>query len=107
MKRIICIWLLSFNCHAGIEGEMHKFFDNLGYGSNITTANSYHDQQGGYYTAGSMVARAKREQANLFGFMPPNAASQCGKFDFYGGSFSFISTEQFLSLMTNIGQNAL
>ena len=107
MKKIISMLLLSNSCYAGIESEMTKFFDSLGYSSNITPANAYHEQQGGYYTAGSMVARAKRSQENLFGFMPPNSASQCGKFDFYGGSFSFISAEQFLSLLTNIGQNAL
>ena len=108
----ILITILVFMCSsivlaAGIDNDLNKFFDNLGYANNVTRPNSFSNQQGGYYSGGSLMIRGNIENANMFEAMPPDFAFGCGSIDLFGGAFSFINKEQFLALMNNIGKQSI
>ena len=109
MKKLIVI-IFSFYSYvalAAIEQDLNKFFDNLGYANNETRAHSFNNQQGGYYSGGSLMLRGNVENASMFEVMPPNYAFGCGAIDLFGGAFSFINKEQFLALINNIGKQSI
>ena len=109
MKRsvVIIFIICSANALAGISEDLNKFFDNLGYANNITRPHAFTNQQGGYYSGGSLIVRSNIENANMFEVMPPNYAFGCGAIDLFGGAFSFINKEQFLALINNIGKQSI
>ncbi len=109
IKRLMTIILTTYSSMtvAGIESDLNKFFDNLGYVNNVTRPNSFSNQQGGYYSGGSLLSRSNVENANMFEAIPPNFSFGCGSIDLFGGAFSFINKEQFLALMNNIGKQSI
>jgi conjugative transfer pilus assembly protein TraH len=90
-----------------VEGDLNDFFDNLGFANNASRPRSFQDQQGGYYSGGSLLLRGNIENATLFEANPPNLSFGCNAIDLYGGAFSYINKEQFLALMNNIGKQAI
>ena len=66
----------------------------------------YQSQRRGVITGGSFHARTSINETNLTGFVPPNFSAGCGGIDLYGGSFSFINSEQFNKLIRDIAGNA-
>lgn len=92
---------------AGVDQDLNKFFDNLGYANNVTRPHAFNNQQGGYYSGGSLMSRSNVENASMFEVMPPNYAFGCGSIDLFGGAFSFINKEQFLALINNIGKQSI
>jgi conjugative transfer pilus assembly protein TraH len=109
MRIIITLLLMgcSFTVLSDVGRDLNKFFDNLGVSNNFTRPRAFQDQQGGYYSGGSLMLRSNVENANLFEVTPPNMSFGCGSIDLFGGAFSFINTEQFMALINNIGKNAI
>ena len=109
MKQLIIMLLTIYSSItlAGIDQDLHKFFNNLGYASNVTRPHSFNNQQGGYYSGGSLMIRGNVENASMFEVIPPNYAFGCGAIDLFGGAFSFINKEQFLALINNIGKQSI
>ena len=109
MKRLIIIILIAYRtvAFAGVQEDLNKFFNNLGYANNVTRAHSFNNQQGGYYSGGSLMARGNVENASMFEVTPPNYSFGCGSIDLFGGAFSFINKEQFLALVNNIGKQSI
>ncbi len=99
--------MISMSANAGINEDLNKFFVGMGFNSNVNKPRAFQDQQGGYYSGGSIIARSKMEEANLFSFSPPNASMGCGSIDLFGGAFSFINKEQFMALMNDIGKKSM
>lgn len=91
------------NAWAGFEQEMNKMFGSM---TNVTNPTGYMDQSRGVISGGHVVVKNKIVSAELLGFDPPRIDAGCGGVDFYGGSFSFISADEFVQLVRSIGSNA-
>ncbi len=74
--------------------------------NNVTAGGGYQDQTGGFYTGGSVFARSKVNNADLFSLQMPHYRSGCGGIDLFLGGFSFINAAEFTQLLRNIGSNA-
>ena len=67
---------------------------------------TYQTQRRGVISGGSFHARPRISETNLMGFVPPEFSAGCGGIDLYGGSFSYINSEQFNKLIRDIAGNA-
>jgi hypothetical protein len=56
---------------------------------------------------GTFRLRAPLNNFNVVNWTPPNLRGGCGGIDLYGGSFTFINTEQFRQIVRQIGANAI
>ncbi len=102
----IMIILCGSSLSAGMKENLEKAFTSLGMANNLTTGGGYQDQTGGFYTGGSVFARSKVNNADLFSLQLPHYRSGCGGIDLFMGGFSFINAQQFTQLLRNIGSNA-
>ncbi|MGI9274883.1 MAG: conjugal transfer protein TraH [Endozoicomonas sp.] len=66
----------------------------------------YQTQRRGVISGGAFHARNRINETHLTGFVPPEFSAGCGGIDLYGGSFSFINSEQFNKLIRDIAGNA-
>ncbi len=94
------------NSQAGMHENLEKAFQALGMGHNVTEGGGYQDQTGGFYTGGSLFARSKVHQADLFSLQMPHYRAGCGGIDLFMGGFSYVNAQQFIQLLRNIGSNA-
>jgi conjugative transfer pilus assembly protein TraH len=105
-KYLICFLLLGSSLSANMEANLNKAFDSLGMSHNVTGEGGYQDQTGGFYTGGSVFARSKVNQAELFSMQLPHYRAGCGGIDLFLGGFSYINAQEFTQLLRNIGSNA-
>lgn len=103
---LMYVTLLSSSAFAGMQDNLEKAFGALGMSNNLTTAGGYQDQTGGFYTGGSVFARSKVNNAELFSLQMPHYRSGCGGIDLFMGGFSYINAAAFTQLLRNIGSNA-
>jgi conjugative transfer pilus assembly protein TraH len=90
-----------------MQESLEGAFQALGVANNITGPGaSYQDQTGGFYTGGSVFARNKVHNAELYSLQMPHYRSGCGGIDLFTGGFSFINAAGFMHLLRNIGSNA-
>ena len=59
------------------------------------------------YTGGNLTLAAPSRSYNLMSVQAPTVNAGCGGIDLHLGGFSFISKEQFVQTLRNIGSNAL
>lgn len=88
---------------ADLNGELDNMLGvnvQVNSGGRISTA-----RRGGFY-GGSVYVRGKVMNVSVLNFTPPSFAAGCGGVDLFGGSFSMINAEQFVSLLRSIAQNA-
>jgi len=91
---------------ASMQDNLERAFQSLGMASNITKEGGYQDQLGGFYTGGSVFARSKVNNPDLFTLQLPHYRAGCGGIDLFLGGFSFINAQEFTQLLRNIGSNA-
>jgi len=106
LRSLICLLVLSTSLSAGMQDNLEKAFQALGMAHNVTTGGGYEDQTGGFYTGGSVFARSKANNVDLFSVQMPHYRAGCGGIDLFLGGFSFINTAAFTQLLRNIGSNA-
>jgi conjugative transfer pilus assembly protein TraH len=107
MKKIlICLLLTTAPLSAGMQDNLEKAFGALGVSNNVTSGGGYQDQTGGFYTGGSVFARSKVNNAELFSLQMPHYRAGCGGIDLFMGGFSYINAAAFTQLLRNIGSNA-
>ena len=99
--------LASQPAFADVNSSMQSWFNDMGAYGNVSGAASYKAQTMNFYTGGSMYARTPVKSYNLASIQAPGFKAGCGGIDLFGGSFSFINKEQFISLLRNIGNNAI
>lgn len=107
--KILSLFLLLLSgspLSAGMQDNLEKAFQVLGMPNNITEAGGYQDQLGGFYTGGSVFARSKANNADLYSLQMPHYRAGCGGIDLFLGGFSFINAQAFTQLLRNIGSNA-
>jgi len=103
---LILIILPYFAFAGGLEDSMKSFWDNIGAGGNLNSADIYHGQSAGYYTLGSIHQRNQVSRINPVSLQLPSARAGCGGIDLYLGSFSFINRDQFIALLKNIASSS-
>lgn len=76
--------------------------------SSTSSGPSYFNGQArGYLSGGSFSARWPVSQNNnLISVTPPKLSAGCGGIDFYGGSLSFLSTQNLVKKLQNVLQNS-
>lgn len=107
MQKTLIAFLLAIQASvssAGIQDKLDEVFGDL---TNATSPMLYQGQRRGAIVGGSFYARSRIMRPNLINFTPPGFRAGCGGIDLFGGSFSFISMDQFVQLLRSIGQNAV
>lgn len=97
---------LSAPANAGVSQDMEGFWDSLGGTSNVTDPRFVKGQRAGHLSLGSIQMRSNIQNSQLASMRLPSLRAGCGGIDFYAGGFSFISSDELISLMKSIGSNA-
>jgi conjugative transfer pilus assembly protein TraH len=103
---LIFICFFSSSACAGVNDDLNKFFDGLGFNANVTAPQAYKGQEAGYYTGGSIFARESVRNVQVAYLDLPSFRSGCGGIDLFAGGFSFINADQLVALSKNILNNA-
>jgi len=102
--------ILSVGLGSVVNPAQAGGLDNLMEGMyvNTTSSNSNFDaQKMGYMTGGSMSVRVPIKSISIASFDPPRLDAGCGGIDLFKGAFSFINTDEIVSLLRTIAQNAV
>ena len=92
---------------ANLNTEMQTMFNDLGTLGNVTSPGAFRGQAMNLYTGGNLMMRTPGRNYPLASLQLPSIRAGCGGIDLYGGAFSFINKQQFVSLLQNIGSNAV
>lgn len=92
---------------ANVEGEMNSFFNSAGAAANITGPSAFDGQSAGYYAGGSLWTRFPTKTINPVNLQLPRASGGCGGIDLFGGSFSFINTDEIVATLKATANNAI
>lgn len=87
---------------AGLMADMTQMFM-----SNSTAPGTLSTQDRVGAFGGSFQARTQTQHVNLVSFDPPRFDAGCGGIDLYGGSFSFINSQQLVQIFRQIAANAV
>jgi conjugative transfer pilus assembly protein TraH len=98
---------LSGSSLANVSQSMQDWFNDIGAYGNVTGPDAYRGQTMNFYTGGSLYLRTPVRNYPLASITPPSFRAGCGGIDLFAGSFSFINKQQFVSLLRNIGNNAI
>ncbi|MFK5893931.1 MAG: conjugal transfer protein TraH [Pseudomonadota bacterium] len=88
---------------AGLNTQMDNIFNEM---SNYTAPGRYETESRGVYSGGHYVMKSKIFNENLVNFQAPSASGGCGGIDVFGGSFSFVNSDQIVQLMRAVASNA-
>ena len=95
---------LSINVNANsMENVFNELNGSVSYGGPA----AIQTQTMNYYHGGNISLSTPTRSYNLVSAQAPSINTGCGGIDLHMGGFSFISKEQFVQLMRNIGSNAL
>ncbi|EOX3447521.1 conjugal transfer protein TraH [Vibrio cholerae] len=96
--------LATGSAHAGIDDQMREAFGAL---INTTNPASFETARRGGISGGSLFMKTPVKRTNLMSATAPSFSAGCGGIDLYGGSFSFISADEFIETFQAIGANAI
>lgn len=97
----------ALSASASVNADLTHFFNELGFSDNTTSPNAYAGQEAGYYSGGSLFARDSVRDVQIAQVQLPSFRSGCGGIDLFTGGFSFVNSQQLVSLMNNIINNSL
>lgn len=111
-KPKLSTWALILSVSLGSIGNSASAggLDNLMEGMYVNTTSSsanFDNQKMGYMSGGSMSVRVPIKSISIASFDPPRIDAGCGGIDLFKGSFSFINTDEIVSLLRSIAQNAV
>lgn len=92
---------------AGVNDSMDNFWNDSLSASNGAGPSAYQGQEAGYYTLGNYSTRAPQITSQISSVSLPSVKAGCGGIDIYGGSFSFINTDQIVATFKAVAQNAM
>lgn len=87
---------------ADIDEGLETMFMTTGQEPSV-----YESQRRGGVNMGTFRMRSPISTVNVLNLTAPEVRAGCGGIDLYGGSFTFINTEQFRQILRQIGANAL
>lgn len=106
LKLLSASVVLGLSIHANansMEGVFNELNGTATYGEPV----AIQSQTMNYYHGGNITLATPTRNYNLVAAQAPNINAGCGGIDLHMGGFSFISKEQFVQLLRNIGSNAL
>ena len=92
---------------AGVEGDMNSFFNSAGAAANVSGPTAFDGQSAGYYSGGSLWTRFPNKTINPVNIQLPKASGGCGGIDLFGGSFSFINSDEIVATLKATANNAI
>jgi conjugative transfer pilus assembly protein TraH len=92
---------------ADVGGELNDFFNDVGGAGNAYGPTAFQGQSAGYYTGGGVWMRFPSKQLSPVNIQLPSVKAGCGGIDMFGGSFSFINTDQIVAMLKGVASNAL
>ena len=95
------LYLVPMWVNAGVLSNLDDLFLS---NSTAPTSISTKDRSGIF--AGSLYMRAPSQSINLVAFDPPRLDAGCGGIDLYGGSFTFINSQQLIQIFREVAANA-
>ncbi len=102
-----CVYLMALcvftPAWADLQSILEHQFDQM---ANTTRPGVYESQRRGVLAGGQFIAKNHLFDENLVGFVPPSWKAGCGGVDLFGGSLSFINTDQIVQLLRSIAANA-
>lgn len=107
MLLLACHLTVAAPAQAGVNAELNSFFNQMGGAANVTGPSAYQGQSAGYYTGGSLWTRFPQGAVNPINLQLPNVKAGCGGIDLFGGSFSFINSDELIALLKATASNAL
>lgn len=99
-----CMCFASINAYSdGMETQLDNIFTEM---ENYSRPGSFETQRRSGYFAGRYTFKTQIYDENLVSLDLPSARGGCGGIDVYGGSFSFINSDQFAQLLRQVASNA-
>lgn len=92
--------------NTATAGGLDKLMEGMYVNTTSSSAN-FDNQKMGYMSGGSMSVRVPIKSISIASFDPPRIDAGCGGIDLFKGSFSFINTDEIVSLLRSIAQNAV
>lgn len=87
----------------GLQHQLNGLFDSM---VNVTQPGVFETQRRGVIAGGRFTVKNRIFTESIVNFTPPGAKGGCGGIDLFGGSFSFINSEQLTQLFRAIAANA-
>ena len=78
-------------------GGLDKLMEGM-YVNTTSSSSNFDNQKMGYMSGGSMSVRVPIKSISIASFDPPRIDAGCGGIDLFKGSFSFINTDEIVSL---------
>ena len=104
---IALILAMQVNSASGsIQQDMDDMFNQLGDMTNVTAPGVFESASRGVLSGGRIVNKSRQSTVQLLGMEIPGASAGCGGIDIYGGSFSFINSDQIVQFLRNVAANA-
>jgi len=88
---------------AGMNTQMDNIFTEM---SNYSSPGSYETASRNVFSGGSYVMHSRIFNENLVNLQAPSLKGGCGGIDVFGGSFSFINSDQIVHLMREVASNS-
>lgn len=105
IRQALCIMAIAIvptTSFAGVLGDLTGMFMSNSTASGTITSK---DRAGVF--GGSFSMRTPIQAINVVAFDPPRLEAGCGGIDLYGGSFTFINSQQLVALLRQVASNAV
>lgn len=99
MFAILKLSIFTQIAEANVAEDLDETFRSLNMDTNITSAGSFKDQTGGYYTGGSIFARVPAKNTNIANVQLPSYNAGCGGIDIFTGALSFLNAGELVNNM--------
>jgi len=88
---------------TGMQSQLDNIFLEM---ENYTAPGSYETQRRSAYFGGRYTYKTAIFDENLISMQLPSARGGCGGIDIFGGSFSFVNSDQIVALLRQVASNA-
>ncbi len=88
---------------ADLNNEISELYGSL---SNASRPKAFETERRGVISGGSLAVRTPVKSLDPLTVTLPHAGAGCSGIDLYGGSFSYINREEFISFMRTVAANA-
>lgn len=92
---------------ASAQGFQQQMQDTFGSMVSVTQPQVVMGSTRGVITGGNFTVKNKVMSADLYSLQMPRIRMGCGGWDIFGGSFSFISSDQIVSMLRSIAASAV
>ena len=96
-----------FAASASVGSRMDSFLDDANVAANVTGPTAFEGQSAGYYSLGNVWSRFPQKRINPVNLQLPSARAGCGGIDIFGGSFSFINSDEIIAMLKATANNAV